>query len=348
MPEQAERTPQPKTPQPPRRARRWGLIATGITMMLCAAMGYAAVMLVYPLLLQQAAPLALPDEKAQTAEETPEAAGTAATSEAATLPTPTPGPTVPPSLPPFSPPALPEADGELRDVSVPILMYHYVSEPPPDSDVYRVDLSVTPDEFRNQLMWLKENGYEAVTLYDVAAALNGDAAALPPRPVVITFDDGYEDNYTNAFPILKEMAMPATFFVLTDVTDRGAAGYMTWPMLQEMAAAGMDIEVHGREHFEMTERDYNWLVYHLLGPIETIEANLGYRPHFLSYPAGLYDDDVIAVAREVGYWGAVTTLNGTQQSSALPYKMRRVRIRGEWSLGAFASVLQEMTIRESN
>ena len=354
MPEQSDTQPQPKTPQPPRRARRWGLIVTGMVMMLCAAAGYAAVMLLYPAVVEQAEEFAPPAEQTQSTietqlatEATVEPGGQTPTTEE---PVPaTAGPTVPPSLPAFAPPqTLPASDGVMRTVDVPILMYHYVSEPPSDADVYRVDLSVTPDEFRNQMAWLKENGYQAVTLYEIAAALNSEEAALPPRPVVITFDDGYEDNYHNAFPILKEMEMPATFFVLTDVTDRSEAGYMTWPMLEEMANAGMDIEVHGREHFELTGRDYDWLIFHLLGPIETIEANLGYRPRFLSYPAGLYDDDVIAVAQEVGYWGAVTTLNGFEQNSALPFKMRRLRIRGEWPLSAFASIMQEVTIRQSN
>jgi peptidoglycan/xylan/chitin deacetylase (PgdA/CDA1 family) len=256
----------------------------------------------------------------------------------------TPSPTLPPWVTPTvtptpTPPLTP--DGEVREARVPILMYHYVSVPPPGSDEYRVDLSVTPESFREQMTWLADNGYEVVSLQELVYALETGSPDLPDNPVVLTFDDGYVDNYENAFPILQEFGYPATFFILTDVTDRRQGGYMTWEMLREMHEAGMDIEVHGREHVEMTDREPDWLYYHLVGPTETIEANLGYQPHYLSYPAGKYDADVIAAAIEHGYYAAVTTVQGGLQTSESPYELRRLRVRGGWPLGSFASVVQD-------
>jgi peptidoglycan/xylan/chitin deacetylase (PgdA/CDA1 family) len=254
--------------------------------------------------------------------------------------TPTNSPT-PTTLPDYLITSLSTPDTVERKLHVPILMYHYISVPPADADIYRKDLSIEPETFEEQMDWLDENGYQAVTLYELMVALNTGRRHLPEKPIVLTFDDGYADNYENAFPILQEHDFIGTFFILTDVTDRSDPGYMTWEMLTEMSRAGMDIEVHGREHFDMANRDYDWLLFHLLGPAQTIEANLGYQPRFLSYPSGSYDEAVIDVAREVGYWGAVTTYHGAQQDKASPFELQRIRIPGDWSIATFASIVTD-------
>ncbi len=263
-------------------------------------------------------------------------------------PTITPSPTLtltpsitPTETPTFTPTPWPTPDSRDREFYIPILMYHYISAPPADADVYRLDLSVRPDDFRAQMVWLKENGYQTITLYDLIYALNIGWPSLPDKPIVLTFDDGYADNYENAFPILKEFGFVGTFFILTDVTDRSQPGYMTWDMLREMSQAGMDIEVHGREHIEYTGRSRDWLIYHLLGPAQTIEANLGYQPRFIAYTAGKYDQEVIDVAHEMGYWGAVTTIHGTLQEKQHPFELTRLRVRGGWELEVFAAVVTE-------
>ena len=95
-------------------------------------------------------------------------------------------------------------------MQVPILMYHYLSIPPADANLYRIDLSVSPDLFAPQLDRIQAEGYTTISLYDLLAHL-WEGAPLPEKPVVITFDDGYRDNYTNAFPLLRERGMIATF-----------------------------------------------------------------------------------------------------------------------------------------
>jgi peptidoglycan/xylan/chitin deacetylase (PgdA/CDA1 family) len=280
-----------------------------------------------------------------TASATPTATDTASptptgTPTASYTPTLTLTPSVTPTeTPTGTPTPQPTPDGRDREFYIPILMYHYISEPPPDADVYRLDLSVNPDNFREQMAWLKSNGYQTISLYDLVYALNIGWPPLPDRPIIITFDDGYVDNYQNAFPILQEFGFTATFFILTDVTDRNDPNYMSWDMLREMSQAGMSIEVHGREHLDMTGRDHDWLIFHLLGPAQTIEANLGYQPRFLSYPAGNYDELVISTAHEVGYWGAVTTRYGMLQTKEHPFEFQRLRIRGDWGLDVFTAIV---------
>jgi peptidoglycan/xylan/chitin deacetylase (PgdA/CDA1 family) len=250
------------------------------------------------------------------------------------IPSSTPSPTIT-----FTPSPQPTPDSRDREFWIPILMYHYISVPPADADVYRKDLSIKPEQFREQMQWLKDNGYQTISLTHLVYALNIGWPKLPEKPIILTFDDGYVDNYEQAFPILKEMGFIGTFFVLTDVTDREQPGYMNWDMLKEMNAVGMDIEVHGREHLEMIGRDESWLVFHLLGPAQTIEANLGYQPHFLAYPSGQYDAKTIEVAHNQGYWAAVTTQNGAHHTKTNLFELERVRIRGDWSLSTFISIV---------
>jgi peptidoglycan/xylan/chitin deacetylase (PgdA/CDA1 family) len=103
----------------------------------------------------------------------------------------------------------------VRELRVPILMYHYISTPPPGADIYRKDLSVTPARFESHLQYLVRAGYQVVTLDDMLYALT-QGRPLPPKPVILTFDDGYEDNYLNAFPLLQKYAMTGHFFSISD------------------------------------------------------------------------------------------------------------------------------------
>lgn len=298
--------------------------------------------------------LALPGANAQMPGT--EIATTSIATEQATL-TPTPSSTPPPTITstPFptettaalspSPVAsaeltpLPIPDDKPRTLWVPILMYHYVSVPPEGADPYRINLSISPDRFHEQMAWLKDNGYETISLYDLVYALNTGQPELPEKPVIVTFDDGYIDNYENAFPVLYDLSFTATFFILTDVVDLGTDGYMTWDQLAEMKESGMDVEVHGRWHEGMANRSYDWLVFHLLGPAETIEATLGYRPRLLAYPSGSYDAYTIEIARQAGYWAAVTTASGREQEKDRIFELQRVRVLGSWSLPVFAAVM---------
>jgi peptidoglycan/xylan/chitin deacetylase (PgdA/CDA1 family) len=219
-------------------------------------------------------------------------------------------------------------DDTLRRMRVPILMYHYISVPPPDADQYRLDLSVTPDQFAAQLAWLRDSGFTAVSLDTLYFAL-AEGARLAPRPVVLTFDDGYADAYTNAFPLLRQFGMIGTFFVVTDWLDTAQPGYLTWPQAREMARAGMSIQSHTRSHKDLTSGcDYDCLVYQILGSVQTIQAEIGTRPRFFCYPGGQYDRAAIQVLSQVGIVAAVTTDAGTFQVSSRLYELKRARMRG--------------------
>ncbi|WP_322413367.1 polysaccharide deacetylase family protein, partial [Clostridium perfringens] len=124
-------------------------------------------------------------------------------------------------------------------------MYHSIADTDPNNN-----LLVPISQFEGQVKWLKENGFTPMLLEDVVEAFN--TGKVPEKPVAITFDDGYADNYTEAYRILKEHGMKATFFIITDKTDVDG-WYMNSNMLKEMHKDGMGIENHTSRHIEFTK-----------------------------------------------------------------------------------------------
>lgn len=223
---------------------------------------------------------------------------------------------------------------------VPILMYHYVSELPANADRYRIDLTVTPDNFEAQLDYLDRAGYHPITLTDLYLHLT-EGYPLPKKPVVLTFDDGYRDAYEVVFPRLLERGFTATFFVLATPAHFEWPQYLTWAQMKEMADAGMDIQAHGRDHVDLRGRPYDFLVYQILGAREAIEYHTGQPVRFFCYPSGQYDNNIIDVVRAAGYWGAVTTRWGVMHSLDRIFEMPRIRVRGTDTLAEFAAHLVE-------
>ena len=159
-------------------------------------------------------------------------------------------------------------------------------------------------------------------MYDLVGHLN-QGEPLPEKPVILTFDDGYRDNYENAFPLLREFGMTGMFFVVSDYMDEGNPLYLSWDMAREMQAAGMFIESHGRNHASLRNRNDDFLVWQALGSAETIEHELGVRPRFITYPFGHYDRNTIRIFESAGFWGGVTIIAGaTHSTDDLPVAAR--------------------------
>lgn len=237
-------------------------------------------------------------------------------------------------------PSLPEilkSPSISQTIKVPILMYHYVSTPPEGADRYRVNLSVEPENFRAQLQWLKDRGYESVDLYDIIEVLATSDDA-PEKWVVFTFDDGYVDNYEFAYPILEEFGYTGTFFIPTEFIDFGYEGYMTWEMIEEMAAKGHRFESHTKNHPDLSLLKRNDHVWQILGSQETLAAHLGYKPRFLSYPSGRYSDLTLEMVEALSLWGAVTTQGGTWRGFHDRYEWKRTRVSYGTTLRDFEKV----------
>jgi peptidoglycan/xylan/chitin deacetylase (PgdA/CDA1 family) len=222
--------------------------------------------------------------------------------------------------------------------TVPILMYHYLSEPPPGADIIRQDLSVSPEQFDRHLAYLREAGYQTISMHQLSYTLS-QGKELPPKSVIITFDDGYRDHYENAFPILLKYGYTGTFFVFTQVIDEYNVDFLTWEMIAEMHQAGMEFGSHSYRHSDLTDRDVDFLVYEIVGSKEAIEARIGEPVRFFCYPSGRYDNLTMQVLESADFWGAVTTQWGGEQSYSDRFEMPRIRIRGNDSAAALAEKL---------
>ncbi len=228
---------------------------------------------------------------------------------------------------PFFQEPLPHADGQARALRVPILMYHYISDPPAGADRFRLDLSVRPSMFEAHLQYLRQAGYETVSLSDLILYLT-QGRPLPPQPVVLTFDDGYRDAYEEAFPRLLRYGFHGTFFVLTGRADEGDPRYLSWEQIRQMSEAGMDIQLHGREHVPLSGRDDAFLFYHIIGGKQSIEAHTGRPVRFFAYPSSRYDRNLLRFLEGHSFWGAVTTVYGADERLENRFVWPRIRIRG--------------------
>ncbi len=226
----------------------------------------------------------------------------------------------------------------MRSADVPILMYHYISAAPNPQDRIRYSLSVPPEMFEAQLKLLRDNGFTTITLRDLYEYL-AVGAPLPDKPIILTFDDGYVDNYTHAFPLLQKYGMTGTFFVLTGRADDGDPAYLSWDMIQQMSNAGMDIQLHSRDHLDMRNRSYDWLVFQIIGGRQSIEGHTGKPVIFMAYPSGKYDANVLRFLRSTNFWAAVTTNPGSDHLLRDALTLDRVRIPGQMSLQGFARLL---------
>ena len=227
-----------------------------------------------------------------------------------------------------------KAAGSADSVSGPkviVLNYHKV-------DNQNHSLSVLPPDFEQQMAFLKENGYHTVTPHEMYMAFT-DGAPLPTNPVLITFDDGYADNYTYAYPILKKYGMKAAIFVITSLM--GKPGYLTWGQAAEMEASGVvSIESHTVTHGSLTDLTDEQIRYELTEAKHDIEQRLGKEVEFLAYPTGAYNLHIASLVQEAGYKGAFTVRYGNMDRAANFYAIERVPIFH--TSDTFASFLERL------
>ncbi len=236
-----------------------------------------------------------------------------------------------------------QADGwdhRPRVIRVPILMYHYISTPPAAGDRFVKDLAVTAADFYAQVKWLKDQGYAAITPDDLMAAL-WQGKPLSKKPVMFTFDDGYIDAYSNAFPILKEFGYTGTFFVVTDWLDQNKPGYLTWNLARAMVQGGMYIQDHSRSHDDFRNRKHDWYVDQIDNSIKDIETHTGVRPRFFCYPFGGYDNVVIRELQAAGIVAGFTENDSRYEFASNTMRLPRVRIRGSFTLKEFIAAINE-------
>ncbi|MBK8135521.1 MAG: polysaccharide deacetylase family protein [Chloroflexi bacterium] len=233
-----------------------------------------------------------------------------------------------------------QPDGTLRRLHAPILMYHYVSELPPDADNLRRGLTVTPQQLRQHLEFMRSRHYAGVSLYEIYLALS-QGHQLPPNPVAITFDDGYFDHLTNVLPALRDTGFIGTFFIITEYADNLRPGYLTWDQVNQIAAAGMEIASHSKTHVDLQTANHDSLVYEILGSIESIQANIGSTANIFAYPMGRYDDRTLDMLRQNRIKAAVTTAHAATHTTDGLLELARLRVQNTTGVPGLEVLLKE-------
>ena len=232
-----------------------------------------------------------------------------------------------------------ETDDTLRRIHVPILMYHYISNLPPNADNIRRELTVEPAIFRQHLEFFRDEGYQTISLADLHNALT-QGQPLPEKPIILTFDDSYIDHYTNVFPMLKEFGFMGVFFVITSTADNNNPAHLSWDQITEMANTGMRMQAHTKNHAELDNRSYDFLVYEIMGSIESLEAYTGRKVEYLSYPVGRYDNFTLQIVQTMPINRAVTTQRGLIHTTSNYLEVPRLRVSGNMSVGGIRSIIQ--------
>ena len=205
---------------------------------------------------------------------------------------------------------------------VPILMYHHIQDLSGASELVQT-WTVSPENFDAQMNLVAQHGFHAITMAQLVGQLR-DGKPLPSRPIVISFDDGWAEQNTVAFAALKKYHLIGTFFVYTRPIDH--APYMSWAQLQEMSAAGMDIQAHTLTHPHLRELAPDEAMKEISESKQILETRLGKPGIALAYPFGEYNASIIDMLKRAGYASAVTLAAGFNQRADELFTLHRIRV----------------------
>ncbi|HEY3773517.1 MAG TPA: polysaccharide deacetylase family protein [Solirubrobacteraceae bacterium] len=204
----------------------------------------------------------------------------------------------------------------------PILMYHVIN-PPPAGAPYP-GLYVPRSEFLEQMLALKHAGYHPVTLDDLWANWrHGDR--LPRKPIVITFDNGYRSQYTNARPILRSLHWTADLNTQLSGLPPSQGG-LTNAQFRGLLAAGWELDTQGISHADLVTEDAAGLRYQIDHARTTLQRRFRVPVHWFCYPSGQYDPAVIDAVRAAGFVGSTTVVPGWASRGDDPYALPRLRV----------------------
>ncbi len=205
----------------------------------------------------------------------------------------------------------------LNALVIPVLLYHRVGDT-------EGPLTVTPEKFALDLSRLSELGYSTITLETFRGFLINADVELPDKPIMISFDDGYLDNFMNAYPILRRYGMTAAFYIITNMVneeDRLATGH-----IREMSANGMSIGSHTMSHRALGDMDNEEALSELVLSRAYLEGMLQKSVDFVAYPKGSYNQDTGAEAGEAGCCGGFSIIPGSCSHNTNPFVLRRIPI----------------------
>ncbi|MDD5503958.1 MAG: polysaccharide deacetylase family protein [Candidatus Omnitrophica bacterium] len=202
--------------------------------------------------------------------------------------------------------------------AVPVLMYHSIASEPEST------LSVSPENFQKQMEYLNKAGFKVIPLDSLVQTMS--QGRRPARKeVVLTFDDGFENNFTKAFPVLSKYGMPATVFLETARIGNNA-GYLNWDQVRVMAMNNIDIGAHTRTgiYLPSVKDDLKLTEEIALSKLD-IENRLGNEVKYFCYPTGAFNDKIKEIVRASGYRGACATNRGFDRYND-SYGIKRIKV----------------------
>lgn len=212
---------------------------------------------------------------------------------------------------------------------IPVLLYHVVTPNP--SGTYQFSLT----EFKNDMAYLKNNGYTALSINQYYSILNGTSSP-PTKPVLLTFDDSTSDFYTNVYPVLKQYGFKATQFAVSDWIN--TSGHLTSAQLQTLSANGIDIENHTTNHKALTS-DWNTQYSAINNANIKIKSITNHDSSSVAYPYGNYNSTTTSILQNLGYKGGFTVSGGLSSSDNNKYKLPRIVIANGDSISVFSRKL---------
>ena len=213
---------------------------------------------------------------------------------------------------------------------VPILMYHHIAETDPPSQYF-----VSPQNFELQMRNLKEWGYSSISLSQLAQAVEY-GAELPPKPVILTFDDGYMDVYENAFPVLQKYGFTGVTYIIVQQLEIG--GFQHAEQLKEMLAAGWEVGSHTYSHSDLRQAEVN-LTAEIIESKQKLENLLETPVNTFSFPYGMTTPYATRMVQEAGYETAVGLGGFFKHVPETRYYLSRIEIQGGYNLVQFADLL---------
>jgi len=223
--------------------------------------------------------------------------------------------------------ASPNGSNLINLKDVPILNYHKV-------DILNHALSVSPQEFEEQMEYLYKNKYNTITPDQLMAYLKY-GKQLPYKPIMITFDDGYLDNYTNAYPIMKKYGFIATIFIVTNLVGHDPR-FMTWDQAKEMQQNGIVFGSHTVNHTSLTSLTKEQIRDELTQSRDEMTRQLGKPPNYFAYPTGTYNSEIEDIVRSAGYKAAFTIRYGQVGVDSDLYALERIAIfKGQKTFRSF-------------
>jgi len=248
------------------------------------------------------------------------------TSEPSLTPSPTATPTLTPTVTPVA--TATWAVHPAKQVTAPILLYHHIAV---KEDRYYI----SPDVFRQQMETLVSLGYTGITVPQLVEVLQ-HGGELPERPVVITFDDGDLDVYQNAYPILQDLGLVATFYVVG--TRLNSEDVISVDQLKEMTGAGWAVGCHSMTHIDLT-LNHDALTYEAGNCKSLLEKEVGVPVLTFAYPYGTMDEFVAGKVAKYGYTSAVGLGTSSNHTWGTLYYLSRLEVQNSYDLAAFKALL---------